>query len=671
MNTVNSLLSSTVTESLGWALLHSTWQSLVIILTIMFFGNLFKVTSSNVKYWMYVIGLFAMFGWFGYTFLAAITFWNAPYKEVAAIIEYGNFVPLQKTPGLQSGASSFAYYFPAIIGCWLVGIFFLALRTLGGLYYTRQLKRKWISPLQPEWIALLDKLRTSMGVKKSIQIYESVKARVPMVIGHIKPVILLPAGMLTGLSPAQIEAILLHELSHIKRHDYLINILQSVVEILFFYNPATWWLSNMIRKEREHSCDDVALTRGVNKIEFAKALAKMQELNITQNNIAMTFANNKNQLMERVKRIFGHEKKARTFEKSVPVILIVGALLCLSWYSIQPQQEKYIPPATLQHAIPDLVMKMHTNFIFPDTTIERGKVEQSTSRTHNTWTDEEGSVHEHTNEYVEENPEDFPEDFQELFDELREMPDVSALDVDIDNAFDVFKDMPDIDIDMDHILDTIPDMDDQDFHFHFDEKFESFNDLQKEMLMEMKKKMEAFKDFDGPDMERMEELMEKMAHEMRNMFEENEKMSERYHHDEKRMREREMRSREMKERAVQKQRMQEEREQNREKREQFSLKQEELHLKEMQEEMARKEAEMVKREAEMRLREVETVKRKNAINQYKYELQEELRKDGYLKKDEVLENFLTRPGEKMTVNGKPIKKKHLDKYEKLRKKYLD
>lgn len=131
-----------------------------------------------------------------------------------------------------------------------------------------------------------------------------------MVIGHLKPVILIPAGLLTGLPAAQIEAILLHELAHIRRHDYAVNILQVIMESVFFFNPGLLWLSALLRDERENCCDDIALTQTQNKIEFVQALIGFKEHALNKMYPAVAFPGGKNQLVKRVSRILGHQSPA-------------------------------------------------------------------------------------------------------------------------------------------------------------------------------------------------------------------------------------------------------------------------------------------------------------------------------------------------------------------------
>ena len=109
------------------------------------------------------------------------------------------------------------------------------------------------------WQERLDRLARALRLSRPVALLESCLAEVPVVIGYVRPVILMPVGLLAGLPAGQVESILLHELAHIRRHDYLVNLLQTSVEGLLFYHPAVWWISGVIRAERENCCDDLVV----------------------------------------------------------------------------------------------------------------------------------------------------------------------------------------------------------------------------------------------------------------------------------------------------------------------------------------------------------------------------------------------------------------------------
>jgi beta-lactamase regulating signal transducer with metallopeptidase domain len=170
---------------------------------------------------------------------------------------------------------------------------------------------------------------------------ESSLVDAPTVIGFLKPVILLPTSALTGLSMQQLELLLAHELAHIRRHDYLVNILQSVIETLLFYHPAVWWVSHRIRVEREHCCDDVAVRVSGNAVVYAKALATLETL---RHEPQLALAANGGQLVKRIKRVLGKpEKSGNWLVGALLISVMIVPLLFLTAREAQAQAAQQYP----------------------------------------------------------------------------------------------------------------------------------------------------------------------------------------------------------------------------------------------------------------------------------------------------------------------------------------
>jgi beta-lactamase regulating signal transducer with metallopeptidase domain len=217
---------------------------------------------------------------------------------------------------------------PWIVLGWLVGVFGLSLWYLGGWTQLQRLRRRMVSEVSPDLKAKFAHLAKTLGIVQTIELVESALVQVPTVIGHLKPIILLPASALTGLNADQIEAILAHELAHIRRHDYMVNLVQTVVEILGFYHPAIWWISHTIRVERENCCDDIAVNLCRNKWSYAKALTTMEE--IRGNQPAFALAASGGNLLGRIRRLLGKEATSEvksSWLPSVMAILLIVALL--------------------------------------------------------------------------------------------------------------------------------------------------------------------------------------------------------------------------------------------------------------------------------------------------------------------------------------------------------
>jgi hypothetical protein len=153
------------------------------------------------------------------------------------------------------------------------------------------------------WQQYVNDLSASYEIDKPVHLLQSSLAKAPMVIGHRRPAILVPAGLLTQLPTAEVEAILRHELAHIRRNDYSVNLLQAVLEILFFYHPAVLWTNHLIRIEREHCCDDMALNSHLRKHDYVNALLSCQAYHVYPVQYALAFAGSRKQLLARINRI--------------------------------------------------------------------------------------------------------------------------------------------------------------------------------------------------------------------------------------------------------------------------------------------------------------------------------------------------------------------------------
>ncbi|MCH7728725.1 MAG: M56 family metallopeptidase, partial [Planctomycetes bacterium] len=200
-------------------------------------------------------------------------------------------------------------WLPWLAVAWLFGVLVFSVWNIGGWYGAVRLRRAGTLPASPQLGEQLKMLVERMRLSRPVRMFESKLVQVPIVVGWLRPVILVPVGLIAGMTPVQIEAILAHELAHIRRHDYLVNLLQAFVETLFFYHPAVWWISRRIRVEREHCCDDVAIAICGNNIAYAEALTALEE-KAASTRLAM--AAKRSTTLHRVRRILGlHEDRPR------------------------------------------------------------------------------------------------------------------------------------------------------------------------------------------------------------------------------------------------------------------------------------------------------------------------------------------------------------------------
>jgi hypothetical protein len=216
---------------------------------------------------------------------------------------------------------------PQAVLLWMLGVCALSCRLFWRWFAAVSGKRR-ATPLREErWEKAMALLARRLRVSPAVELLQSALVRAPTVIGWLRPAILLPASVLTGLTPDQLEAVLAHELAHIRRRDYLVNIAQSVVEVLLFYHPAVWWVSHRIRVEREHCCDDVAVSACGSVVTYTRALAELDQLGAQALQPAMAASGTP--LLERVRRLAGVSRDAGrgvSWVASVVPFAAVGAL---------------------------------------------------------------------------------------------------------------------------------------------------------------------------------------------------------------------------------------------------------------------------------------------------------------------------------------------------------
>ncbi|QEM08515.1 M56 family metallopeptidase [Mucilaginibacter rubeus] len=222
----------------------------------------------------------------------------------------------------------------SIVFIWLLVVMARTLQLMTGLQSLYYLRRRQILAVSRDWESRVKQLALQLGIKRLVGIAESGMAKVPMVIGHLKPLILIPAGLMTAMPPAEIEAILVHELAHIRRRDYIMNLLVSMMEVIFFFNPAVLWIASLIRAERENCCDDMVVSHTGNKVNYIKALVACQEYQLATPAYAMALSGGKNQLMGRVKRMLSDNNQSlNVMERSMLAVALVATILLTTAFS--------------------------------------------------------------------------------------------------------------------------------------------------------------------------------------------------------------------------------------------------------------------------------------------------------------------------------------------------
>lgn len=234
-----------------------------------------------------------------------------------------------KADWLTQVTSFLSQYAQLIVTIWFMVFVLKSLQAASGLHYLKRVTRAVSTP-DMHWVVRFHELAERMRIGQEIMLRESGQVTVPMVVGFLKPIVLVPLGMLANLPAAQVEAILLHELAHIRRRDYLVNLVQIFCENVFFFNPAILWISKLIREEREHCCDDLAISVMQNKTSFIHALVSFQEYNQSRPVFEMAFSKKRNHLLDRIKRIINNNNKPLDAMEKLFVTLSLAAAVTLS-----------------------------------------------------------------------------------------------------------------------------------------------------------------------------------------------------------------------------------------------------------------------------------------------------------------------------------------------------
>jgi len=316
MNLLSELLHGPAASRLGETLLHFLWQGAAVAALLAAALGLLRRASANCRY---TVGCAAL------ALLAALpaATWTtlqstaAPVVERSAVIRAGaaafpaGLIPISQSPDPN--------WLSWLAVAWLAGVAVCMLRLAGGGWQVHRLRTRGVAPLAASWTERLLEVQRRLAVTRPVRLLESTRVSTPLVMGWLRPVILLPVGFVTGLPPAQVDAILAHELAHLRRHDFLVNLAQRLVETLLFYHPAVWWVSAQIRREREHACDDLAAEVLGSRRTLAEALVSLAERESSAP--ALAFAADGSPLGGRVRRLLGVAEPANGL--SGPALLLV------------------------------------------------------------------------------------------------------------------------------------------------------------------------------------------------------------------------------------------------------------------------------------------------------------------------------------------------------------
>ena len=347
-------------DSLGWALLHSLWQGALAMLAVIAFRAITKNSAPSLRYNFQILCLFACFAAFLVTFgiyqsggEATTGFKNLSAVETvsqaAALFTGGPSENLQITS--QSLSVSAAASAPLLGILWCLGFAFMAMRYLTAYIITQKLRHTGLSEVPVLWQNRFRTLVLNTGVSEKVRLFISDHVTSPLTIGFIKPVVLVPAGFLMGLPRDQVEAILLHELAHIRRYDYLVNLFQTAIKTVLFFHPAIHYISKKIDIDREQACDDLAVAQSRNPQALVRGLAALR-LHMSGSGFAMAADGGDTPLMDRLKRLVGspeHQRRPEHLLMPFVATLLIGGI----YLSTTSVANAHPEPETYEHAKAD------------------------------------------------------------------------------------------------------------------------------------------------------------------------------------------------------------------------------------------------------------------------------------------------------------------------------
>jgi len=323
-------------DSLGWALLHSLWQGGLAFCLVVAFRNLRHDAAPSLRYGFQLFVLIGCFAAFLATFALYMAGPTGSAETTLRFLGGGGETPA--STALQTGLTHTAAglslpahpaaYTPLLGLIWCLGFAFMAIRYSAAYWVTQHLRRVGLSTIPPLWDNRFRTLVLNSGLNENIRLFISDRVTGPLTIGFIKPLVLVPAGFLTGLPREQVEAILLHELAHIRRYDYLFNLIQTAIKTVFFFHPAIHYISKQIDRDREEACDDLAVAQTRNPQALARGLAALQ-LCTHKHEFAMAAKGKNMPLLGRLNRLVGTAEQQRRPEHlimSVLTTLLIGTI---------------------------------------------------------------------------------------------------------------------------------------------------------------------------------------------------------------------------------------------------------------------------------------------------------------------------------------------------------
>jgi bla regulator protein BlaR1 len=322
-------LTDNFVKAIGWAILHSLWQGAIIyamlLLILLCIPNAKAIVKHNLAFGAMCLTFILFLGTF--TFLIS----QFSLKEEAHSGLPGMMINLSNVK--ESISSQVEHFFPLLVYIYLTGMVVQLLLIYFSYHKTSKLKRVGLNPVPADWLNAFDNIISQMHFKRRIAFHLSSEITVPLVFGYFKPIILFPIALISNLDLNQVEAILIHELSHIRRNDYILNLVKKAIEAVLFFNPFIWLSGKFVQTERENACDDTVLKITGAPLTYAHALLKLELLKSAQTPaLSMAAAGNGQHLYERIKRITDMKTSyVSTKQQILAFVLILTVIISFAW----------------------------------------------------------------------------------------------------------------------------------------------------------------------------------------------------------------------------------------------------------------------------------------------------------------------------------------------------
>ena len=314
---------SALTTAIGWTLVHFLWQGLLLGCATAVALAAMRNTRPEYRYVVACVALLACAAW------PALSLYQRLYGGSASepvTMLSGGLLPA--TLSDEEGVIDLRQAMNWIVSLWALCAAALMVRMALGLLWIERAGAQDGTP-HPQWEARLARMAGSFGINRRIKLRVVESLASPITAGWWRPVVLVPASLVGGMPPDLLEALLAHELAHIRHHDYLVNLIQNAIETLLFYHPAVWWISNRIRSEREQMADDFAAGQLGEPRRLALALSELERFQFSTHHLAQ--AANGGDLMVRIKRLVRPAPQALNWKAAIPMLGL--AIACMSIYA--------------------------------------------------------------------------------------------------------------------------------------------------------------------------------------------------------------------------------------------------------------------------------------------------------------------------------------------------